>query len=178
MSYYKSIDFINRCNETTNLLENFEVKLPPKNSKLNIELENKKYINPENSKLNIEWENKKYMNPKDPEVWGPSFWFILHNGAINYPLHANNICKQRMKQFIYGMEVMIPCEQCSDHATSFIEKNRNNLDNIVSSRNKLFNFFVDFHNEINERYKKPIMSYDEAYRLYSCNVSIKQMVYN
>ena len=50
-------------------------------------------------------ENKNYMNPKDPEVWGPSFWFTLHNGAISYPLQANNICKQRMKQFIFQLKV-------------------------------------------------------------------------
>ena len=183
MSYYKSSDFINRCKQTESINIQKENFYPTTSLLENFKFEEPKIVYsaptiPKKSKLNIEWDNKDYMNPKDPEVWGPSFWFTLHNGAISYPLHANNVCKQRMKQFIYGMEVMIPCEKCSDHATSFIQKHQHNLDDIVSSRDKLFNFFVDFHNEVNVRYNKPIMSYEEAYKLYSCNVSVKPMQYN
>jgi hypothetical protein len=186
MSYYKSNDFIQRCNQTNKITtsgsiaknivseENFQTLQIRELPRF---IENKT-PKPVHSKLNIKWDSVNYMNPKDPEVWGPSFWFTLHNGSINYPLVANDLCKQRMKQFIIGMEVMIPCEKCSDHATSYIEKNWNHLDEIVSTRDNLFKFFVDFHNEVNKRYNKPLMSYDEAYKLYSCNVSIKKMSYN
>jgi hypothetical protein len=68
-----------------------------------------------------------------------------------------------MKGFILGLPVMVPCEECSTHATAFIEGNYDRLDDIVSGRMKLFNFFVDFHNKVNKRYKKKEISYEEAY---------------
>jgi hypothetical protein len=103
---------------------------------------------------------------RSPEVWGPYFWFTLHNGALNYPSLANPLCIERMKNFIIGIPVMIPCETCKEHATAYIESNKDYLDYICASRDKLFKFFVDFHNYVNIRLKKPEMSYDDAYRLY------------
>lgn len=122
-------------------------------------------------------ENKKYrenfiqdklsnLTNRSPEVWGPHFWFTLHNGALNYPSLANPLCIERMKNFIIGIPVMIPCETCKEHATAYIESHKDYLEHICSGRDKLFKFFVDFHNYVNIRLKKPEMSYDDAYRLY------------
>ncbi len=108
--------------------------------------------------------SKKDVN--DPKIWGPSFWFTLHNGAVKYPQTASPICAKRMKGFITGIPVMLPCELCSDHATAYIEKHSDKLDKVVSTRENLFNFFVDFHNQVNIRYGKPVISYLEAYNLY------------
>lgn len=130
------------------------------------------------TKLDIKWETLNYANSADPEVWGPSFWFILHNGSVRYPEKASPLWKERMRNFITSIPVMIPCEKCADHATAYIEANWHNLDNIVSGRKNLFNFFVDMHNMVNKRYGKPIMSYEEAYRLYTSNTSVKKMSYS
>jgi len=108
---------------------------------------------------------EKYDNT-NPSVWGPPFWFTLHNGALNYPSLANPLYIERMKNFILGIPVMIPCHTCKDHAISFIEYHKDQLDYICASRDKLFKFFVDFHNQVNVRYKKPEMSYSDAYKLY------------
>ena len=37
------------------------------------------------------WKISKYSNMVDPKIWGPSFWFTLHNGAATYPIKANKI---------------------------------------------------------------------------------------
>jgi hypothetical protein len=111
-------------------------------------------------------ERYQEKSNRSPEVWGPYFWFTLHNGALNYPSLANPLCIERMKNFIIGIPVMIPCETCKEHATAYIESNKDYLDYICASRDKLFKFFVDFHNYVNIRLKKPEMSYDDAYRLY------------
>ena len=111
-------------------------------------------------------ERYQEKSNRSPEVWGPPFWFTLHNGALNYPSLANPLCIERMKNFIIGIPVMIPCETCKEHATAYIESNKDYLDYICASRDKLFKFFVDFHNYVNIRLKKPEMSYDDAYRLY------------
>ena len=108
---------------------------------------------------------ENYINT-NPSVWGPKFWFTLHNGALNYPSLANPLCIERMKNFIMAIPIMIPCFTCKEHANSYIEGNKEYLDHICSSRDNLFKFFVDFHNYVNIRQNKPILSYDDAYKLY------------
>ena len=73
---------------------------------------------------------------------------------------------------------MLPCLKCKDHAISYIESNLEKLDDIVSSRNKLFNFFVDFHNYVNKRYGKNILTYQQAEQLYNGTVKITKMSYS
>ena len=67
---------------------------------------------------------------------------------------------------------MVPCVNCKEHATAYIEKNYDKLDSICSSRDSLFKFFVDFHNEVNIQTNKPVMSYEDAYKLYSGNIHL------
>jgi len=134
--------------------------------------------NKELNKLDMKWSTVEYANPRDPRVWGPAFWFTLHNGSVNYPIKASPIWAERMKGFILGMPVMIPCEKCRDHATSHIEANYYRLNEIVSGREQLFNFFVSFHNYVNERYDKPIMSNKDAYDLYTSSVNVTKLEYS
>jgi len=103
----------------------------------------------------------------NPEVWGPAFWFSLHNGAHKYPIKATPMWKDRMKHFILGIPVMVPCEKCSIHATAYIEKNYDQLDTVVEGRMALFEFFHTFHNYVNKRLKKPEMSLQDAYYRHS-----------
>jgi hypothetical protein len=176
MSYYKTKDYISRCNQTNTNLQHVN-NTQSYNTSENFEIYIKNPVSTENSSNLTMTSELNNLNSRDPKVWGPSFWFTLHNGAINYPLKGNKICKDRMKKFIQSMEVMIPCEKCSDHATSYISSNFSRLDEIVSTRDNLFKFFVDFHNQINIRYGKPLFSYEEAYKLYSNSISLK-MSYN
>jgi len=132
----------------------------------------------EQNKLDMKWTTVEYANPRDPRVWGPAFWFTLHNGSVNYPIKASPIWAERMKGFILGMPVMIPCEKCRDHATSHIEANYCRLNEIVSGREQLFNFFVSFHNYVNERYDKPKMSNEDAYDLYTSGVNVTKLEYS
>lgn len=123
----------------------------------------------QNNQVNQQSIVEKKMNTGDPKIWGPPMWFTLHNGAIKYPIKASPIFAERMKGFILGLPVMIPCDKCQDHATAHIEANWNRLDDVVSGRDNLFKFFVDFHNRVNKRYNKPEMSYETAYKLYKAD---------
>ena len=115
--------------------------------------------------------------PMDPSVWGPAFWLFIHISTRNYPEKASPICKEQMKQFIIGLPCALPCKVCSEHARAFIESNYEHLDGVVSGRDVLFKFFVDFHNKVNRRYNKPIMSYEDAYALYSSPSQLKKISY-
>jgi hypothetical protein len=129
------------------------------------------------SDLNLRWTTNTYPSTADPNVWGPSFWFSLHNGASKYPENATDIFRDNMKNFILGIPVILPCEACRSHAKEYIDNRYNELDEICSSRKKLFNFFVDFHNMVNEKNGKGKLSYDEALRLYSGEAKVSKMNY-
>ena len=123
--------------------------------------------------MNVSWNTKKVLsNTSDPEIWGPSFWFTVHNGASKYPIKASPLTKERTKNFLLGLPVWIPCESCKEHCTAYIENNYSNMDYICDGRENLFNFLVDFHNIVNKRYKKPIMSHEDARKLYIGNVRV------
>uniref|UniRef100_A0A6C0CZD7 thiol oxidase n=1 Tax=viral metagenome TaxID=1070528 RepID=A0A6C0CZD7_9ZZZZ len=125
-------------------------------------------INVINGKHIMSYENayKLYMLYSPPDVWGPKFWYSLHNGAAKYPIKASIVYINKMKEFILGIPYILSCEKCLNHANLFIEKHYDRLEDICSERIKLFDFFVDFHNEVNRINRKPSMSYEEAYKLY------------
>ena len=113
-----------------------------------------------------------YGISSSPNIFGPAYWFTLHVGALNYPLRPSPIVIDKMKNFINAIPIMVPCVNCKEHATAYIEKNYDKLDSICSSRDSLFKFFVDFHNEVNIQTNKPVMSYEDAYKLYSGNIHL------
>jgi len=119
----------------------------------------------------LSWQ-KGAVNTGDPKVWGPAFWFSLHVSAAHYPLEASPIVKERMKGRILAIHYEIPCATCRPHAVAYIEKNRDNLDKIVSGRHALGKFYVDFHNQVNKRYNKPEWTYEQAYKVYSGNAEV------
>ena len=125
----------------------------------------------------LTWKTEKYNNLSDPNVWGPAFWFSLHNGAAKYPISASPMTIERMKNYIIGLPVMLPCEKCQYHATNHIMKNKDKLDEICSGRDSLFAFFVDFHNIVNKKYNKPVMSVEEASNLYKGGAVISKLSY-
>ena len=120
----------------------------------------------------------QYANSGNPEVWGPAMWFSLHNGALRYPKKASPVWCERMKYFILGIPVMVPCEKCADHATTYIESKYNELNKIVSDKDNLFEFFWEFHNFVNTRLGKRHILLKEAYELYSSNTNVTTLNYH
>jgi hypothetical protein len=127
--------------------------------------------------INIVWKTEKSTNTSNPKVWGSMFWFSLHNGASKYPNAPNTIHKERMKGFILGIPFMLPCVACKPEAIGYIESRKQELDQIVSSRDNLVKFFVDFHNSVNRRYAKREFSYDEAKQMYDKGVNVTYASY-
>lgn len=130
-----------------------------------------------NEKFEMSYTRKKYKSTTSPDVFGPPMWFTLHNGASKYPHKPGVLVKERMKYFILGIPVMIPCARCREDATAYIEKFKDSLDDICSSRLKLFEFFFTFHNVVNKKLNKPIMSYEDAIKLYSDDVEVNKLTY-
>lgn len=127
--------------------------------------------------IRMRYEEKIHENTSAPEVFGPAFWFTLHNGASKYPVEASPIQAEKMKGFIKGIPIMLPCERCSTHAQTYIESKDNELDDIVSGREKLFRFFWEFHNSVNRRYGKAEPSLEEAKMMYMGKARVASLNY-
>ena len=97
-------------------------------------------------------------------IQGPIMWKFLHISSLNYPENPTEEYKNGWKSFINSMPYLIVCKNCSKHASEYISKS--NLDNIVNSRDNLFNFFVEFHNFVNSRTKKVLISLEQAKEMY------------
>ena len=127
--------------------------------------------------LRLRYEEKKFDNSSHPDVFGPAFWFTLHNGASRYPIKASPFQAEKMKGFIRGIPVMLPCEKCALHAQSYIEENDKDIDDIVSGREKLFEFFWRFHNFVNKRNNKPEPSLEDAKKMYTGESTVLSLRY-
>jgi len=144
------------------------------NKNLNEPIENYNYLvqNIKPEQIKPEQIKPEQIKPEqiehtsNPNVWGPPFWFTIHNGICKYPISASNIQKERMKGFILGIPVMLPCEICKIHANNFIDDSKKDLDLICSKRESLFKWSVDFHNSVNKRNNKKEISYEEAKNIY------------
>lgn len=114
-------------------------------------------------------KEKKFdlVSSSNPKIWGPPFWYTLHNSSLYYPENPSQIVRERMKNRILAIPYELPCASCRQHAISFIENSRYKLEDVVSTKDKLFKFYVDFHNQVNLRNGKEELSYDDAKKIYS-----------
>ena len=133
-------------------------------------------VKPITAGLNINWKKQEKITTRSPEVFGPAMWFTLHNGAAHLPNVLSPISLSRIKATIDGIPEIVPCDQCSEHARTFIEKNRNRINNMKTG-DDIFKFYVDFHNYVNEKLNKPLMTYEAAYSMYKGGNNVNVMKY-
>lgn len=98
---------------------------------------------------------------------GGLIWLTLHRMADAYPQNPSPWVMERMKQLILSIPLLIRCESCGTHATTFIEGKEDQLEYIVTSRGNLIEFLRGFHNHVNVRQKKPEMTSKECMELYT-----------
>lgn len=129
--------------------------------------------------LGINLKKEKVDSISNPEVWGPAFWFINHLGSLSAPEIIPTEKRDKYWGFIDGIPEMVPCTDCKQHAREFVDTHRPYKNMICSSRDNLVKFFVDFHNKVNERNDKPMITYEEIYRMFGNGpVDINHFSYN
>lgn len=99
-------------------------------------------------------------------LWGRPFWFTLHHGALKLPDVLTEQDKMMIFNFITSMPIFIPCERCKAHAQQFINNIPHNFKQIIRTKENVFEFFWDFHNQVNVTTGKKTMTLEEAYKLY------------
>ncbi len=113
-----------------------------------------------NPSIPTDWTN-------DPDQWGPHLWYYLHTSAMNYPIHPSKAQQTGMKNWLCSLKWTIPCENCSSHYGEYIDKHKHKLNQVCASREELFKFLVNIHNEVNKRNGKPTMTVEEAKKMYA-----------
>ncbi len=111
-----------------------------------------------------------YKDVTDPKYIGPGTWNVIHRNAFNARNNVQQLAFiQLMKDICYGF----PCHVCKGHCTEYIKNHPMedylNVPVEINGEKLMLGLFVwtwKFHNAVNARLKKPIMSWDTAYNLY------------
>jgi len=93
-----------------------------------------------------------------PPLFGPHIWDTLMYVALNYPTEPTEEQQQVMTQFLTTLVRVLPCPGCANHAIKYVELHPPH----VSNGEKLLEWVVAFHNHVNIKLKKPVMSVLEA----------------
>lgn len=120
--------------------------------------------------------------------YGPGYWDIIHTQAINV---KNSIDEDNFIILLKKKFESFPCKECSTDALRYLRENDIKkykgikLDSVSDDKEDrligMFNWTVIFHNYVNKKLGKPIMSFDDAYIMYTddskcsegCDVSVQ-----
>ena len=100
----------------------------------------------------------------DPIIWGPHLWFYMHTLSFNYPEKPNAENIENHLAFFENLKFTLPCENCRKHYIKFYENNK--IDDSLVSRQKLIEWVLDLHNDVNRRNNKPQWSLDKLKKYY------------
>ena len=90
--------------------------------------------------------------------WGSYYWVVLHTHAMCYPTQPNEAEKHMMARFLNDFMALLPCTLCVHDAQSYLTSHPPNLGSRIE-----FELWVhDFHNHINLKIGKPVISLEEA----------------
>lgn len=130
------------------------------------------YLQQEQPKtLTVRKTRSTYPNTRDPHLWGPALWLFLHISSVNYSPDSQEQIN-RCVEFVRNLPYMLPCYSCSEHAKKYVADQEDELPTICSTRKGLFEFYVDFHNYVNNRQGKRLFSYDEAWNMYANGANV------
>jgi hypothetical protein len=91
-----------------------------------------------------------------PSTWGPPIWTFLHTLVAKIKENEYTRIAPSLLSLIKKICALLPCPECSQHATIFLNKiNMKDIPNKTSFINTLY----IFHNSVNYRNKKPLYNY-------------------
>ena len=105
------------------------------------------------------------------DVWGPQAWGFLHAVSFRYAEHdATQEERLAVYNLLTSLKKLLPCPRCRIHFTAYIEDPELGITGTCSpflkNRDSFSRWLVDFHNEVNIRLDKKVVSYDEVHQSY------------
>jgi mitochondrial FAD-linked sulfhydryl oxidase len=105
----------------------------------------------------------------EPKNWGKFGWGFIHNVALGYSEDLTYMKKEQYRKFFEAIGDVLPCLDCQTHYKDMLV----NIPPVLVNKDTLFKWTVDIHNKVNERLNKKIVSYDEAYNIWTKSDIIK-----
>lgn len=106
-----------------------------------------------------------YKIPANAAITGSGLWFSIHIMSI----HASTAEKyQSVVWFINLLSLTHPCLECRNHMTNYLTTHPLSQVGLKD----LFRYTVEFHNAVNKRLNKPLISLEDATNLYSSIANI------
>lgn len=102
------------------------------------------------------------MSP--PEVWGPPVWTLFH--TLSAQLENDDLIYQ-LFMYIQRVCKFLPCPECSQDATTFLQKVKLNE---IKTADDLSKTLYLFHNHVNRKKHKPLFNYSELVKYKSYNL--------
>ena len=94
-------------------------------------------------------------------IWGPCVWYLFHTLAYKVVPSDFPEIKSELIQFIQRICSNLPCPECTQHATQYMNQNTRKL-SAIQTKEQLQYFLIDFHNAVNVRKGKPVFTYEQA----------------
>ena len=107
-------------------------------------------------------------------VWGPPTWRLLHCLSVKAKDTMTLPQIKELKAIIERIASNLPCPICSTHAKSYFKLNKFNQ---LTTLDQLRYFLFLFHNNVNHRINKPMITYEEHNVLYK-NMNLELVIRN
>lgn len=115
--------------------------------------------------------NPKKWQGEPKSVWGRKGWNWLHLIAIYFPASPTENEQRSTHLKIWRFLSDMPCGECVRHATAHYFQHPPD----VSSSLALQTWVWSFHNKVNKRLGKPIVTYAEYMRIYFDELNTAQI---
>lgn len=98
------------------------------------------------------------------QSFGPAMWTSIHNIALAYDPTPER--KKVLVDFMDNLATLFPCQKCSPHIREAIKTMP------TDSKLSVFKWSIDFHNAVNARIGKPVLTYKQAIDAIASNTKI------
>lgn len=93
--------------------------------------------------------------------WGHHLWKLKHLISFEYPIINNSNERNAIKNFIYSLQYILPCQYCKMHF-EYILQLHPLTDDILKVKIKFIIWLVELHNIVNVSLHKPEISFENA----------------
>eukprot|EP00933_Yihiella_yeosuensis_P054982 TRINITY_DN53600_c0_g1_i1.p1 TRINITY_DN53600_c0_g1~~TRINITY_DN53600_c0_g1_i1.p1 ORF type:complete len:213 (-),score=50.65 TRINITY_DN53600_c0_g1_i1:108-746(-) len=101
-----------------------------------------------------------------PKNWGPPTWFFLHSMTLALPDKVDKDKQKSIKNLLEALPLTLPCPTCGRNFAKWMKENPV-TDDILSSREKMVDWMIAAHNDVNKRNKKKIYTKAEVLAEYT-----------
>lgn len=110
-------------------------------------------------------KTRRMNHQKEVKSYWNSYWVLLHTATYHYPENPSDKHKEDIRKLIDNIRNRgLACAICSAHFAAYIGGHP--FEPHITSKDSLFKYFVELHNDVNRRNGKPTITLEHAKTLY------------